>query len=166
MSQKLNISEVLSKVPLFSGLKENWEAFGILEKMMTVKDVPSGEMIIREGDTGDEFYILIQGQVSISKKTPDGDSYKVVILKSDIHPGMGEAGLIDKDTRTATIACDVHCQFLVLTRDQFADFCLKYPEYATPILQKISVMLMGRLKQTSNDLMLLHKALMGEIRGL
>lgn len=165
MSQSLKISEVLNKVPLFSGLKENWTALSILEQMMTIKNFPAGHMIIKEGDSGDEFYILIQGQVSISKKTPDGDSYKVVILKADIHPGMGEAGLIDKDTRTATIQCDVDCQFLVLTRDQFAEFCQKHPEYATPILQKISVMLMGRLKQTSNDLMLLHKALMGEIRG-
>lgn len=165
MKSSINITEVLNKVPLFSGLKENWQALGILEKMMVVKDFPAGHLIIKEGETGDEFYILIQGQVSISKKTPDGDSYKVVILKSDIHPGMGEAGLIDKDTRTATITCDVECRFLVLTRDQFADFCQKHPEYATPILQKISVMLMGRLKQTSNDLMLLHKALMGEIRG-
>lgn len=158
-------SQVLNKVPLLAGLKDNWQALDKLANIMLIKDFPSGHILIEEGQLGDEFFVLIKGQVSVSKRTPDGDSYKVVILKQEMTPALGEGGLIEAEPRSATVQMDVDSTCLVLTRDAFAQFCDQHPEWAVPILKKIATTLMGRLRQTSNDLMLLHKALMNEIRG-
>lgn len=160
-----NAAEVLSKVPLFSALAQNEEAIQVLAHIMNVEKYSSGHTLISEGELGDQFFVLIEGQVSVYKKTPDGDSYKVAILKAEITPALGEGGLIEAEPRTATIKCDSECTCLVLTRDQFQQFSEEHPSWAVPILKKIAIQLMGRLKQTNNDLMLLHKALMNEIRG-
>lgn len=154
----------LGKVVVFSSIKDNPKALEALASTMTIQSFAAGQTLIEEGQLGDEFFVLIEGQVSVYKKTPDGDVYKVVILKQDMTPAFGEGGLIEAEPRSATVKCDVDSKCLVLTREKFLDFCLKNSEVAVPILQKIAVSLMGRLRQTSNDLMLLHKALMNEIR--
>jgi CRP-like cAMP-binding protein len=157
--------EILSKVNLFAGIKENANALEAISAIMAEKEYNKGDKLIEEGALGDEFFILLEGQVSIYRKTPDGDTYKVLILKGESHPALGEGGLVEAEPRSATVVCDKHCKCLVLTRDAFAKFSDENPKWSLPIFKKISLMLMARLKQTSTDLMLLHKALMNEIRG-
>lgn len=157
--------DILSKVALFSTIQSDQTALELLAKIMNVKTYPNGHTLIEEGTVGDDFFVLIEGQVSIFKNTPEGDSYKVVILNHQSHPSFGEGGLIEAEPRSATVKCDTEVKCLVLKRIDFEDFCGKNPKNALPIVKKISVALMKRLKQTSNDLMLLHKALMHEIRG-
>lgn len=158
-------SQILNKVPIFAGLKDNWQALESLASMMQLKNFKADHTLIEEGQLGDEFFVLIEGQVSIYKKTPEGDTYKVAILKQEITPAIGEGGLVEAEPRSATVKTDMNCKTLVLTRDAFLGFCDQHPQWAVPILKKITLTLMNRLKQTSNDLMLLHKALMNEIRN-
>ena len=169
MPETQNIADskaaVLAKVPLLSGLSGNPAALHHLAEVMELRKYSEKHVLIKEGELGDEFFVLIEGQVSIHKKTSEGDSYKVVILKAQMTPALGEGGLVEAEPRSATIICDVECRCLVLTRSAFQKFCEVHPEDAVPILRKIIITLMGRLKQTSNDLMLLHNALMNEIRG-
>jgi CRP-like cAMP-binding protein len=164
MTSSANV-QILSKVPLFEALKGNAPALEELARMMVMKQFPANHVLIEEGKLGDEFFVLIQGQVSVYKKTPDGDVYKVVILKQEVTPALGEGGLIEAEPRSATVKTDMPCACLVLTRDAFAKFSQDHPDWALPVLKKIAITLLGRLRQTSNDLMLLHKALMNEIRG-
>jgi CRP-like cAMP-binding protein len=157
--------EILRRVPLLAAVKDNVQALSHLAEAMEFRRYSAGHVMIQEGELGEEFYVLISGQVSVHKKTPDGDSYKVVILKAEMTPALGEGGLIEAEPRSATVICDQPCECLVLTRAAFLKFCDTYPGEAVPILKKIVLVLMTRLRQTSNDLMLLHKALMHEIRG-
>ena len=165
-SQKdVTLSDFLSKVPLLKGLATNSEALAEIFKMMSLKSCQAGDKLLVEGEIGDEFFVLTKGSVSVYKKTPEGDQYKVVILKSEFHPALGEGGLIEAEPRSATVICDEACEFLVLTRNQFNQFSQKYPQWSLPILREIALQLMTRIRQTSRDVMLLHKALMNEIRG-
>ena len=163
--QEIEISQILSKVGLLSGLKENVEALKALAKIMPQKTYSAGHVLLKEGEKGDEFFVLIRGEISIYKNTPEGDNYKVAILKADITPAVGEGGLIDPEPRSATIMCDTECQFLVLNQRNFSEFSKVNPQWAVPILQKLTLNLMANLRKTSTDLMLLHKALMNEIRS-
>jgi CRP/FNR family transcriptional regulator, cyclic AMP receptor protein len=164
-SNKDELLKVLSRVAIFSDIKENVAALESLSQLMEIKKFSPGHRLIEEGALGDEFFILLEGQVSIYRRTPEGDTYKVVILKGDSHPALGEGGLVEAEPRTATVITDHPTICLVLTRERFAQFCNASPAWALPIFKKIATTLMGRLKQTSTDLMLLHKALMHEIRG-
>jgi CRP-like cAMP-binding protein len=156
---------LLGKVPLLKGLSQNKSALEALSGLMILKTFPSGHTLLTEGQMGDEFFVMTKGTVSVYKKTPEGEMYKVVILKASFHPALGEGGLIESEPRSATVICDEPCEFLVLTRDSFSKFSSTHPEWALPILKEIAVQLMTRIRQTSRDVMLLHKALMNEIRG-
>lgn len=157
--------KVLNKVKLLSGLHGKHEALNVLVHLMNVRSYKTDQVVIQEGKVEHELYILLKGQVSIYKNTPDQASYKVAILKDEYTPALGEGGLIEGDSRTATVRCDSDCQFLVLTRNDFNKFCDQHPEWALPIIKSIAIMLISRLHQSNKDVTLLHKALMHEIRG-
>lgn len=165
LSQSNDKIEILKKVSIFSDIKENPEALNIVGQIMETKSYPQKSFLTEQGKEGHEFFVLTLGSVSILKNTPEGDSYKVVVLKSDSFPSFGEGGLMDGEVRSATIECDTPVECLVLNRKKFQEFCTNHPNYALPVLRKIALGIMNRLNQTSNDLMLLHKALMDEIRG-
>jgi CRP-like cAMP-binding protein len=157
--------DVLKAVSLFQDVKDNSEALNALESIMRAQKYNKGHVLIRQGDAGDEFYVLTKGQVCIEKTTAEGDNYKVAVLKGDQHAAFGEGGLVEGEARSATVKCETEIECLVLSRNDFNQFALKFPQHALPILRRIALILMSRLNQTSNDLMLLHKALMSEIRS-
>ncbi len=157
--------QVLKRVNIFVDVKENNEALQWLSKIMDHKVFRKDDVIIREGDEGAEFFILTKGSVCISRQTPEGDSYKVIVLNSSNNPAFGEGALIGGEKRSATVSAESDCECYVLSQSKFTDFSVKFPHYAYPILKRIAQNLMGRLTQTSHDLMLLHKALMDEIRS-
>ncbi len=158
-------SQLLARVALLQGLQNNSQALQALGQIMTLRSVEAGHTLITEGRPGEEFFVLVEGQVSIYKQTLDGDRYKVALLKSEVTPAFGEGGLIESEPRSATVVCDTDCKVLQLNRMEFLKFCETSPQWAVPILLKLSQNLVGNLRKTSNDLMLLHKALMNEIRS-
>lgn len=157
--------DYLKKVSLFKSLLAAPEAFVALAELMKVRSFEKGKTLLQEGEVGDEFFVLLSGSVSVYRKTAEGELYKVAILHSEKTPALGEGGLVEAEPRSATVVCDESCQFLVLNREGFAKFCEKSPNWAVPILKQIATQLMSRVRQVSQDVMLLHKALMNEIRG-
>ncbi len=154
--------EILSKVSLFADIKDNPEAFSVLYKLMNVRSYKAGETIIQEGDSGTDFFILAHGSASVFKKTQDGDLYKVAILAGHMGAFFGESGLLESDTRTATIRAETECKCLVLTKADFESYCNANPQWALPILKRVAKAIMGRLKNMNHDLGLLYKALVDE----
>jgi CRP-like cAMP-binding protein len=156
---------VLHDVSLFQDIKDLPEALLGLQKIMKSQKYSKGHVLITQGDEGHEFYVLLKGQVNIEKVTPEGDHYKVAVLHGEHHAAFGEGGLIEGEARSATVTCDTDVECLVLSRHEFNHFSLAQPHFALPVIKRIALILMNRLNQTSNDLMLLHKALMSEIRS-
>jgi CRP/FNR family cyclic AMP-dependent transcriptional regulator len=154
--------EILSKVSLFTEIKDNPEAFAVLYMLMGVRHYQAGELILKEGEAGTDFFILADGTASVFKKTQDGDLYKVAILSGHMGAFFGESGLLEADTRTATIKAETECRCLVLTKSDFEIFCSHNPAWALPILKRVAKAIMGRLKNMNHDLGLLYKALVDE----
>lgn len=165
MSSAYEYSEILKKVFLFSDLANIAGAFEKLASIMEKKTFSKGQEITHQGSAGNEFFVLIGGQLSVHKDTIEGEDYKVALLEAKNFPSFGEGGLIEGEVRSATIICESDVECLVLNKLKFDDLCLNFPDIGLPIFKKISQSLIKRLNQTSNDLMLLHKALMDEIRS-
>jgi MFS family permease len=72
----------------------------------------AGDVVVREGDPGDEFYIVDQGALAV---TVGGEP------RPPIHPGgfFGEIALLRDSPRTATVTATTDCRLLALGRDQF-----------------------------------------------
>ena len=155
----------LRAVALFEDIKESAEALGALAMIWEERVYAPNRKIIEEGAASDEMFILIAGAASVYKTTPEGDVFKVAILLSENHAFFGEGGLVDAEVRSATIKSDTECHCLVLSRGAFQEFGKLHPEWTLPFFQRITSMVMGRLRKTNGDLLVLYCALLAEIRG-
>ena len=75
-----------------------------------------GDVIVREGDAADRFYIIESGQVEGTQAAPDGD---VHVLSMGAGEYFGEVGLLRRRTRTATVRAVSEVRVLSLRRVQF-----------------------------------------------
>ncbi|HEX5451429.1 MAG TPA: cyclic nucleotide-binding domain-containing protein [Candidatus Limnocylindrales bacterium] len=85
--------DVLRSVPLFEGMTEaSIESIGRLTKPIQYR---SGDVLVREGDPGDSFIILLSGRADVDR---GGRRIR------DMSAGefLGEVSLIDHGPRTAT----------------------------------------------------------------
>jgi hypothetical protein len=72
-----------------------------------------GLAIIRQGDLGDRYYVLVHGALRVTK---DGAFVRTVDRPGD---GVGEIALIHGIPRTATVELATDCVLLTLERDDF-----------------------------------------------
>ena len=75
-----------------------------------------GEVIVREGDPADRFYIIESGQVEGTQSAPDGD---VHVRTMEAGEYFGEVGLLATRTRTATVRAVSEVRVMSLDRAQF-----------------------------------------------
>ena len=73
------------------------------------REVAAGSVIIREGETGDSMYIMVEGEVEITKRLTlelDEDTPKervMIRLKAEDGVYFGEMSLLENDPRSATV---------------------------------------------------------------
>jgi hypothetical protein len=77
----------------------------------------SGEVIIRQGDPADKFYIVTKGDVEIIREQPDGG--EVVVARLGTGQYFGEIGLLHGGKRTATVRAAGDVEVMSLDRNTF-----------------------------------------------
>ena len=75
-----------------------------------------GEVIVREGDPADRFYIIESGQVEGTKSAPEGGVHVLTMRAGEY---FGEVGLLATRTRTATVRAVSEVRVLSLDRARF-----------------------------------------------
>ncbi|MFM8305171.1 MAG: cyclic nucleotide-binding domain-containing protein [Actinomycetota bacterium] len=83
--------------------------------LVRVAQVPAGQVVVREGDPGSEFYIIASGTARVTV----GDDRAV----ADVGAGsfFGEMALLDGGERVATVTAATELDLLVLDRREFND---------------------------------------------
>jgi voltage-gated potassium channel len=90
--------------------------------------IPAGQVIVREGDPGLEFYVVVDGTTRV---TAEGEAV------ADIGPGsfFGEMALLDGGERVATVTAITDVDVLVLHRDEFNEMlAIAMPTIAPKLL--------------------------------
>lgn len=131
--------DALSKAPLFSALSK--QELGALAKATEDLEVEEGKVLTREGDLGREFFVIVEGDVLVTR-----DDSEVRRLG----PGdfFGEIALIYENARrTATVTSASPLRFFVLTRQSFRSLLEHQPE----IEDKVMAALEERLGSDSSD---------------
>ncbi len=79
----------------------NYDQLAEVQRRVTPTTFRPGESIIRQGDTGDRFYILTEGRAEVFVEHPDGHD----ILVDRLGPGQyfGEMALLGQRARRATV---------------------------------------------------------------
>lgn len=165
MADSQAILAKLKQIPIFQDISGNEEFLKELMGICRVKNTRKGETIIREGDLGDEMYIVYSGAVEIKKRTRAGDEYTVVRLRSEHNVFFGELALIDDDKRSASVIAMEDSEFLVITKSDFMKLGDGYPSIGLPVTRSISKILASRLRKTTGDMLTLFDALVNELQS-
>lgn len=143
-AQELNRKvEVLRQMPLFRHLTYK-EILRVLSVTQVV-DFNVGDQILREGEPGDDLFILLKGKVRLHK-----DGAFVTYLGPGAH--FGEMALIDKRPRSVSASAEDRTRALVLRRREFNDIIRNEQRLSVKLLWSFVQVLAQRLRKTTADL--------------
>jgi serine/threonine protein phosphatase PrpC len=135
--------EVLKQMPLFRHLtyKEIIRVLNLTE----VSDYGPGEDIMKEGEPGDDLYILLRGRVRLHKEGA---------FITNLLPGahLGEMALVDRTPRSVTATAEERSRLLILRRQEFYEIIRKDPPLSVKLLWSFVQVLAERLRKTTADL--------------
>ena len=118
--------------------------------LMPLVRARAGQVLIREGDTGDWMLLLLGGTVDVIKTSEAGEVSRLAVIKAGA--AVGEMSMLDAAPRYATCLAieDVHAG--VLTRAAIARLIQEHPAIGAKLLVKLTQLLAQRLRNTSNQL--------------
>jgi len=115
--------ERLRDVPLLSALDA--ESLATLAPRFVTELCPADREVVREGDAGDRFYLIVRGRVEVLKEGVTGEE-RVAVLTDGDH--FGELALLRDEPRSATVRTVQPCVFLSLVRESFLQVLDRAPE--------------------------------------
>jgi CRP/FNR family transcriptional regulator, cyclic AMP receptor protein len=129
--------------------------------------IPTGDSIIKEGDVGDEMYILLEGVVEVSQTlllkmghTGIGEKEKTLIrLEGSLKPCFGEMSLMENAERSATVSSLTDSRVLVIDRAHFNELLEDDPSLGITILRNTLAIVSTRLRKANSDVLKLTTAL-------
>jgi CRP-like cAMP-binding protein/serine/threonine protein phosphatase PrpC len=101
-----------------------------------------GDVVFREGETGAELYLLVQGEVSVIR---GGTGV------AHLGPGstFGEMSLLDQPERSATVEALTAGELLVISREAFFTLLKANPNLAVKLLWNLLLAVSGNLRRTT-----------------
>jgi CRP-like cAMP-binding protein len=117
------------KVPLFDDLSQ--EAFVALVNRLGYQRHAPGELIIREGDPGRSFFIIVEGRVRVYKTGPDLKEITLAHLGEGAF--FGEMALLSGAPRTANVAAEEDTGILEVTDTVLRELATKYPQVVSSL---------------------------------
>ena len=128
----------LKRIPLFEGLPD--EDLLMLAQRAAIRNVPGGEVIVREGDRADSLYMVLSGKVKVYLRE-EGGKEMLLDVKG---PGQyfGEMMLDDKP-RSASVMSLQPSRLAEISGADFKAVLLKHPETALHLIRNLIRMTRG-----------------------
>jgi HlyB family type I secretion system ABC transporter len=121
---KVPDSEILRRSSVFRFVSD--EHFAAIEPLLEQEHYEFGDVIVKQGEPANSFYVLSRGRARAIKVQPDGEEIPLGMLK----PGdcFGEAALSEGGNRKATVRCSTAVDVLRIDRDDFLELLRDEPE--------------------------------------
>lgn len=124
---------------------------------MEITNFPEGATIFTEGAPGDALYVILKGEVTVTKslKPPKGRSReKAEKVIATLHQGdfFGEMALLDEAPRSAAAKAKTEVRALKISRDTFWDFVKSDAASALQTILYFSRVMSDRLRLTTMEL--------------
>ena len=115
----------LAEVPLFSALSS--KDLALIARRAEDVRVDPGKVLINEGSTGSEFFVIVEGTARVSRR-----GRRIAMLG----PGaaFGELALLDKAPRNATVTAETSMELVVLGQREFGGIIDEVPGFARKLL--------------------------------
>jgi len=141
MDRHDRIEQRLADVPLFAGLSK--KELRTIAHLATYLEEPAGTILTAEGESGNEFIIVLDGEVDVRQ----GDT---VIASRGAGDYFGEIALIDHRPRTATVVAKTPVAIEVIGRQEFTGMLAEVPELAGKIMATMAERLADLESNSSN----------------
>ncbi len=144
----MNISESLIKAHgalLTTAVGE--EAAWVLLRHMKLREVDTGEALLRCGEQTEELFVLCTGELQAFLPLPADER----LVFGAVTPGqwLGEVNVIDQGLASATVLATKPSQLFSLSHDALAEVEAARPDVAARLLHKLTQDLAGRLRRST-----------------
>ncbi|MEO1234435.1 MAG: cyclic nucleotide-binding domain-containing protein [Myxococcota bacterium] len=137
---------VLENVEVFASVDAS--GFDRLEKAATEVHFAPGTAILREGETGSDFFVIIDGHAAVEARDFADERVSV----ANVGPGrlFGEGSALTGEPRSATVVATEPLMALRFEMERVAEILAEYPE-ALEALRRLAVVNAESLVETVNS---------------
>ena len=121
--------DLIKSVSLFSGMGRR--ELEQVAQLMDEVEVPAGKVLMRQGQTGNEMFVIARGRVSVER---NGN----VFAESGPGAAMGEMSLLSEGPRTATVTATEDSTLLYAGHREFHSLMDQYPSVRLCILEGLA----------------------------
>jgi sigma-B regulation protein RsbU (phosphoserine phosphatase) len=145
------LEKTIAQIPIFQSMSK--EEIVRLSQTVNIIDMPMGSILLVEGEIGDRFYVIIEGQVEIIKAMDTAEESLLGVRKSGDY--LGEMSLLNWDgRRTASARAIDKVQLIEITRQQFEKLLKRQPDLVYEMVREMS----NRLTNSQeNAIQVLHQ---------
>ncbi len=160
-----NKYENLGHFPILDGL--SLEQLYEVANIVRIATFKAGEAITREGEVGNEMFLLLSGRVEVSKSLTlkigrggsDTREKSLISLRAADAPYFGEMALLNENNcRSATVMAVDECRVGIITRTDFTKLCESDTGLGYRLLLNIAKTLVTHLEKTNQDVLKLTTA--------
>ena len=157
--------EFLKKIYIFQDLEEQELEF--VAQIIAPRGFAAGDVIVKEGESGQSMYVIAAGEVEISKtltmKFGEDDFREtdktLEVMNAEDHVVFGEMSLVTDAERSATIVARTDCTLYEITKENFLGLASAKPGLGFKVTYRLAELVCTRLKKTSEDVVRLTTAL-------
>lgn len=140
--------EFLKKVPLFENL--SLSELNKIEKIAKKESQAKNTVMFSEGDPGSRCYVIIKGEVRISKFIPNIGEEALAVLKTGDY--FGEMALIDNFPRSAHAIANTDIEILAIDKMELDKILIMDRELGYKLLWAFTRTLSKRLRETNDKM--------------
>ncbi len=135
--------EMLRRIPLFSRIEPaKLKLLAFTSEHMTFK---KGQVLMRQGEVGNEAYVLMDGRVAVTVDTPQGE---IVVAELGDNELIGEIAILCDVPRTASVKALGEVKTLLIRKEQFLQLVAQFPQMGIEIMRSLA----DRLSATNQEL--------------
>lgn len=135
--------ELLRNIPMFANIEPSkLKLLAFTSERLTFE---AGDTLFNEGDTGDNAYIIIDGEADVMIKSANGPIKVAHFGRNDL---VGEIAILCDVPRTATVTASRRLETMVISKDLFYRLIMEFPQIAVAIMRELA----RRLETTNAQL--------------
>ena len=136
---------MLNVIPLFSNLEP--AQLASIGAHAALRIYEKGEIIVKQGDVADSFYILAAGQVMLY--ISNNEDKEVIVGTLSAGEFFGEISLFDQEPRSASVAALERCHVQSLSYTRFQKVLETSPDIARRLMEAMAARLRHADRQIS-----------------
>jgi signal transduction histidine kinase len=125
--------QIIKKNPIFENLSDN--ELDKIAEVSTESSYKQGDIIFRENEIADAFYIIVEGIVEILKYGEE--NRQEILAEKKRNDVFGEMAVIDDLPRSATIRAKTDLNLLKLKKDEFVELLKTFSHISIEIARSI-----------------------------